>query len=183
MQLRDLNANITKNFKYGEFVRSETAMKYGIKIEPTEQQWRNIENLCRNILQPVANRFGSIRINSGIRTPELTVACRDINLYLNLKRNNPAELQRVIANTHSYHDDGMAADIEPVGNTTLTELLEYIATKLPYSQLIAEYFPTGWVHVAYWQGENGRPKGLLLLKDKNHNYARVTIDYIKNLYR
>ena len=28
---RDLTKNITPNFKYGEFVASETAMKYGIK--------------------------------------------------------------------------------------------------------------------------------------------------------
>lgn len=181
--MRDLNANITKNFKYGEFVRSETATKYGIKIEPTEKQWQNIENLCKNILQPIADKFGPIRITSGIRTPELTVACRDINKYLTLKKTNPAELQRLIANTHSYHDDGMAADIEPLGNTKLVDILEYIARNLPYSQLIAEYFPNGWVHVAFWNGDNGKPKGLLLLKDAKHNYQRVTIDYIKQLYR
>ena len=29
---RDLEAYITPNFRYGEFVASETAMKYGIKI-------------------------------------------------------------------------------------------------------------------------------------------------------
>ena len=34
---RDLEAYITPNFRYGEFVASETAMKYGIKNIPKQQ--------------------------------------------------------------------------------------------------------------------------------------------------
>lgn len=181
--LRDLEANITPNFKYKEFVRSNIASQYDIKIEPTEQQWQHVEDLTRNILQPLADRFGGLKINSGIRTPELTFAARDLERYKRLRETNPEELKRLIANTRSYHDEGFAADIEPVNpNVPLLDLIVYTYRELDYSQLIAEYFPTGWVHVAYWRGDNGRPKKLLLLKDQEYNYSRVTVDFLIQRY-
>jgi lysine/ornithine N-monooxygenase len=50
---------------------------------------------------------------------------------------------------------------------------------LEYKELICEYFPDGWVHVAY---EHGNNKKQLKLKDLHHSYDLVSIDYINSIY-
>ena len=54
---RDLEAYITPNFRYCGFVASETAMKYGIKNIPNEQEWQNIEFVVKTILQPLRDKL------------------------------------------------------------------------------------------------------------------------------
>ncbi len=160
--MRNLNAKIpgALNFRYKEFVKSTTALRKGIKNEPNEEQWQCIELLAKEILQPIRERFGRLRITSGFRSVELCEA--------------------VGSNKYSNHARGQAVDIEPLADgVTLFDILEYIHNDLEYRALIAEYFPDGWVHIAYRQNRNSKK---LKLKDENHNYNSVTIDYIKNLY-
>lgn len=163
MSLRDLNSKIpgAESFTYKEFVTSETAIRKGIKNEPNEEQWKAIEELARNVLQPIRNKFGRIRITSGFRSVALCNA--------------------VGSNSNSNHARGEAADIEPIEpNVTLMDILLFIHECLPYRELIAEFFPNGWVHVAY--RKNGNEK-ILKLKDNKHNYDRVKIDEIKKIYK
>ena len=69
---RDLSANISENFKYWEFVSSETAMKNGIKNIPNEQEWQNIEFVVKTILQPLRDKLGiPLTVNSGFRNSKL----------------------------------------------------------------------------------------------------------------
>lgn len=179
--MRDLKAKISKNFRYGEFVKSETAEKFGIQINPTEQQWKNIETLVAVGLQPIADKFGGINVNSGIRPKELTFAVRSPELYKVLKENGEnAKLQAYIDAVSSNHGDGYASDIEPLDkDVTLMEIIEYIVANLPYTEVIAEYFPNGWVHYAYNQNAE---HSKLKLKDADHNYEVVTIEYLRKLY-
>ena len=159
---RILKDNIpnAQNFKYYEFVKSYNAIRYGINNIPTDIQWENIERLAANVIQPIRNKFGRIRISSGYRNPKLNV----------LSGGSPT----------SNHCRGEAADIEPLEDgVKLIDILNFINFKLPFRELIAEFFPEGWVHVAY--RENGNAK-ILKLKDSNHNFKRVTIDYINKIY-
>ena len=163
MSLRNLNSKIpgAESFTYKEFVTSETAIRRGIKNEPNEEQWKAIEELARNVLQPIRNKFGRIRITSGFRSVELCNA--------------------VGSNANSNHARGEAADIEPLeSNVKLIDILEFIHNELNYRELIAEFFPDGWVHVAY--RKNGNEK-ILKLKDNKHNYDKLSLDEIKKIYK
>lgn len=150
-----------KNFKYFELISSETAMKLKIINKPNEEQWRNLETVCNKVLQPLRDHFGPIKINSAFRSSILN--------------SHPS----VGGSPTSNHCLGEAIDLESAVNVPLIDILEFIDTKLIYHELIAEYFPDGWVHVAYREGSDRK---LLKLKDKNHNYARVTLDYVKSIY-
>lgn len=159
---RDLNAKIpgAPNFEYGEFVSSETAVKYGIANVPTEEEWKNIEAYAVNIAQPLREKCGRIKISSGFR-------CEKLNSH-----------PKVGGSKTSHHRHGKAGDLEPM-DCSLMELLE-AAAQLPYAELIAEYFDKdGWVHTAY---DDGFKAGYIKIKDANHDYDRVSLDYIKQIY-
>lgn len=159
---RDLGSKIpgAPNFTYGEFVRSDTAIRKGIVNKPNEAQWQNVEYLAVNVLQPVRNEFGRITLLSGFRTVELCLALG--------------------SSAKSFHAQGGAGDIEPYDRSTrLFDVLKWIYENIEYSELIAEFFPDGWVHVGKLQGDNRK---MLKLKDAHHNFAQVDIDYIGNLY-
>lgn len=160
--MRNLNDKLpeAENFKYKEFLRSQVALRKGIKNEPTEEQWKCIELLAKEVLQPVREKFGRIRITSGFRSMELCEA--------------------VGSNSKSNHTRGQASDIEPVGtDVKLIDIIEFIYTELEFRAVIAEYFPDGWIHVAYREGGNIKR---LQLKDKKHNYKIVSLNYLKSLY-
>ena len=163
--LRDLNSYIKlsdgsdSHFRYKEFIKSATASRLGIDNTPTENHWRSIELLVEHVLEPVRLKFGPIRITSGYRSVKLCEA--------------------VGSNKNSNHARGEAADIEPISDIPLMKIVEWISANLNYRELISEYFPDGWVHIAY--RKNGNDK-INKLKDKNHNYSRVSIDYIKDIY-
>lgn len=161
--MRDLNAKVVgaKNFRYGELIRSEEAIRRGISNVPnSETIWHNLEVAASHVLQPLRNNFGPIRVNSGYRSAELCVAIGS----------TPA----------SNHTLGCAFDLEPIDTRIkLIDIMDWIVHNLAYRELIAEYFPEGWVHCAYLEGGNKRD---LKLKDKNHNYAKVDFDYIKGIY-
>jgi len=150
------------NFKYKEFVKSMTAIRLGMSNLPTkESEWVAIERLAVNILQPVRFKFGRLNISSGFRSP-----------FIN---------ERIGGSTTSNHCLGQAADIEPLEvGVSLFDILEYINSQLSYRELIAEYFPGGWVHVAYRENNNAR---ILKLKDENHDYTKVDIQQIANIYK
>lgn len=169
--LRELRATIpgAPNFQYWEFTKSDTAKRLGIVNEPNEAHWQAIEKVAVNILQPIRNNFGRVNITSGYRSPELCIAIgsyRTINGKITVTSN---------------HARGQAVDIEPDDPTIpLIDIMNFINNELDYRELIAEYFPEGWVHVAFREGGNDR---LIKLKDHNHNFARVEMDYINAIYK
>jgi len=149
-----------ESFRYREFIKSDVAVRKGIDNIPNEEQWKNIEKLAVNVLQPAVNIIGRINILSGYRSPELNKA--------------------IGGSETSLHCFGCAADIEPwEKGISLLDLLEWIYYNCDFRELIAEYFPDGWIHVGYVEGYNDKK---LKLKDKDHNYSIVTLDYIKSLY-
>jgi len=161
--LRNLRERIpgAPNFTYGEFVKSDTAIRLGIDNTPTEQHWKCIEALAINVLQPVREKFGRIRITSGYRSVKL---CKAIG-----------------SSASSNHARGQAADFEPYsGNVSLVSIIEFIAEELDFRTAILEYPPQGWVHCDYRIGGNSK---LVKLKDKTHNYTNVSVEFLKSNYK
>ncbi len=149
------------NFKYGEFVKSHTAIKKGIPNIPNINQWDNIEKLAVNVLQPLRDKFGRIRITSGFRS---------------------RELNKVIGGSQSSnHCKGEAADIEPIiVGITLLHIVEFIYNNLDFRTLILEYpDQDGWIHVDYREGGNFKK---LKLKDATHNYNEVILSDLLKMY-
>ena len=122
--------------------------------------WKNIENLAKNILQPVYNNFGPIKIISGFRINELNKLFK--------------------GRLHSNHLNGTSVDFVPFHeNVSVFNVLEFIEKELEYRELVAEYFPMGWIHASFQFQNNSMH---LRLKDVEHDYERVSIDYIKRFY-
>jgi uncharacterized protein YcbK (DUF882 family) len=158
---RDLDATfpLAPNFKYGEAVESAIAVELGIANVPTEAEWKTIETFAVFILQPLRNRKGRISLSSWFR-------CAKLNRH-----------PKIGSTEKSYHEKGGAGDLEP-HECSLMELLEEAHT-LNYSEIIAEYFPNGWVHVAFIKGDDRRR---LKLKDADRHYELVTIEQLRELY-
>ena len=156
---------LSNNFTLKEMCKSATAVRLGIDNTPTEQNMQGLKNLCIGVLQPARLALGRISVNSGYRSPEL---CKAIG-----------------SNSRSNHAFGFAGDVEPeVDGVSNFDLLLWIYENCEFKELIAEYFDSGdedagWVHVAYQEGNN---KGVIKVKDKEHNYRVVSIDYLKMLY-
>ncbi|GIU69080.1 MAG: hypothetical protein KatS3mg002_0316 [Candidatus Woesearchaeota archaeon] len=158
----DWNAIIPNapNFKYKEFIFSPIAIRYRIDNTPPKKVIHNIEELAVNILQPVRNKFGPIRITSGYR-------CEELNRLIK-------------GSIKSYHLFGYAADFIPLkDDVKLIDIIEYIHTELQYTELIAEWFPDGWIHAAYKKGKYTKD---IKLRDKTHFYTKVTLNDLKALY-
>lgn len=123
--------DISKNFSYSEFEKSETAKKYGIDNTIPAQFKAPIEALVLYIVQPARDYMGvPVRISSGFRA-----------LALNPKIKGSSKT--------SQHCKGEAADLKCADNA---KLFNFIRENLPFDQLIWEYGNDAqpqWVHVSF----------------------------------
>ena len=65
---------LSKNFTLSEVTRSNTAKRLGIDNTPKNQHLKNMQRLITNLIQPMRDALGPIRITSGYRSPELNRA-------------------------------------------------------------------------------------------------------------
>lgn len=136
------DVQLTEHFTLQEFLRSGTAITYGIDNKPTARDIANLRSLCRAVLEPLRHRFGRIIITSGFR-------CKELN-----KRVGGAE--------NSQHLRGEAADIY-VGNPEIAQkYASFIAAHTDYDQLIYEPAVAGgnkkphWLHVSHTNRRRNR---------------------------
>ena len=127
---------LTRNFTLSELTKSDTAIRKGINNNPNAEQVEKLKALCENILQPVRDHFGRVKITSGFRSVEL---CLAIN-----------------SSANSQHARAEAADFECPGVDNV-ELADWIHKNLPYDQLILEFYTpgepnSGWIHCSYTEG-------------------------------
>ena len=125
--------NLSRNFSLQELIKSDTAIRKGIDNNPNADQIEKLKALCENILQPVRDHFGRVKVTSGYRSPELCTA--------------------IGSSVNSQHAKAEAADFEVMG-TDNAELADWIKDNLPYDQLILEYYTpgepnSGWIHCSY----------------------------------
>ena len=63
--------NLSRNFTLSELIKSDTAIGRGINNNPNAEQIEKLKDLCENILQPVRDHFGRVKVTSGFRSVEL----------------------------------------------------------------------------------------------------------------
>ena len=124
---------LSRNFSLQELIKSDTAIRKGIDNNPNADQIQKLKLLCENILQPVRDHFGRVKVTSGFRSPEL---CQAIGSSVN-----------------SQHCKAEASDFECVGIDN-AELADWIHKNLNWDQLIVEYYVpgepnSGWIHCSY----------------------------------
>ena len=128
--------NLSRNFTLSELIKSDTAIRKGINNNPNAEQIEKLKGLCENILQPVRDHFGRVKVTSGFRSVDLCIA--------------------IGSSANSQHARAEAADFECVGVDN-AELADWIKRELPYDQLILEYYTpgepnSGWIHCSYTEG-------------------------------
>ena len=124
---------LTRNFTLREMIKSDTARRFDLDNTPDDYQVQNLRILCEEVLQPLRDALGPIRVNSGFR--------------------NGIVNEAVGGSRKSDHCHGFAADIEVEGMSNYALAL-YIAENFDFTQLILEFYTpgitdSGWVHVSY----------------------------------
>ena len=125
--------NLSRNFTLQELTKSDTAIRKGINNNPSAGQIEKLKLLCENILQPVRDHFGRVKVTSGYRSPELCAA--------------------IGSSVNSQHAKAEAADFECVGVDN-AELFDWIKDNLEPDQLILEFYTpgepnSGWIHCSW----------------------------------
>ena len=125
--------NLSRNFTLQELIKSDTAVRLDINNNPNSGQIEKLKALCENILQPVRDHFGRVKVTSGFRSEQLCI--------------------KIGSSVNSQHARAEAADFEVVG-TDNAELADWIYKNLETDQLILEFYKpgepnSGWIHASY----------------------------------
>ena len=156
--------NLSRNFTLSELIKSDTAIRKGINNNPNAEQIEKLKSLCENILQPVRDHFGRVKVTSGFRSVELCAA--------------------IGSSANSQHAKAEAADFEVIG-TDNAELADWIHKNLPYDQLILEFYTpgepnSGWIHCSWIEGAP-RASYLHAYKSEGKTKYRPVIGSAKDL--
>jgi len=124
---------LSRNFSLQELIKSDTAVRKGIDNNPNADQIEKLKGLCENILQPVRDHFGRVKVTSGYRSVDLCMA--------------------IGSSANSQHAKAEAADFECIGVDN-AELFDWIKSNLSPDQLILEFYTpgepnSGWIHCSY----------------------------------
>ena len=157
--------NLTRNFSLLELTKSDTAIRRGIDNEPNADQIDKLKLLCENILQPVRDHFGRVKVTSGFRSAELCVA--------------------IGSSINSQHARAEAADFEVVGVDNV-ELFDWIKNNLEPDQLILElYTPgepnSGWIHCS-WIPEGRRASFLHAFRSEGKTKNKPILGSAKEIF-
>jgi hypothetical protein len=140
----DPRALISPHFFWGELTRTDSRDPAILAAQehPPGIIQQNLSTLARELLEPVHQLVGRIRINSGYRSPALNASLPG-------------------ASTTSRHMDGLAADCFPL-DLDLVEAYERIAGAglAELDQLILEF--GRWIHVGA-APVGAKPRGQLLM--------------------
>jgi hypothetical protein len=137
---------LSPHFTLSEMTKSQTAIRRGIKNEPSEDQIKNLKRLAKNILEPVGAEFGRpFSPSSGYRSQALNAA--------------------IGSKSTSQHTKGEAVDFEVPGIPN-KKVAAWIRDHLEFDQLILEFHDpavpnSGWVHVSL-KGQGNRRQVLTL---------------------
>lgn len=136
---------LSPHFALGEFLRSGTAIKYGIDNTPQQAMVIvRLTMLCEQVLEPLRLHCGIITITSGYRCPQLNLAVHGV--------------------PGSQHTLGEAADIFIPSEETLRKYTTFIEQHCEFDQMILE--PRGtkrhrWLHVSYTMRRKNRRQKLV----------------------
>ena len=136
---------LSKHVSYKEGVHSVTALRLGLKNDPTDAHLENMKLICEKVFEPLRMHVGGpIKINSFYRGPELNKA--------------------IGGSAKSQHCHGQAIDIDDTyGHASNAAMFDWIKANLDYDQMIWEFGTDqnpDWVHVSYVNPEANRKRCL-----------------------
>ena len=141
---------LTKHVSYKEGVHSITALRLGLKNDPSDDHLQSMILLSEKIFEPLRMHVGGpIKINSFYRGPELNKA--------------------IGGSAKSQHCHGQAMDIDDTyGHASNKEMFNWIKANLDYDQMIWEFGTDenpDWVHVSYVDPGSNRNRCLKAYRD------------------
>ena len=159
---------LSKNFTLKELTYSSTALRRGINNEPSKEGIYKLTLLATELLQPLRERLGALRVTSGYRSPELNTA---------LGSRSSAK---------SQHCKYEAVDLQFVKRGKMDNLMIYqmlIELGLDYDQCILEFGDStatsdpshpAWIHLS-WKINNNRKQTLVAYKNESNltNYRKL----------
>ena len=136
---------LSKHVSYKEGVYSITALRLGLKNDPSDVHLANMRLISEKVFEPLREFVGGpIKINSFYRGPELNKA--------------------IGGSSKSQHCNGQAIDIDDTfGHKTNAQMYYFIKSELDFDQMIWEFGNDGnpnWVHVSYVSPEANRKRCL-----------------------
>ena len=150
---------LSKNFTLQELIKSDTALRLNMDNTPTKEGIIKLRLLAANLLQPIRNELGSIRITSGYRSPALS--------------------QAIGSSANSQHCRYEAVDCQLVKRGKMDNIKIYQAVMdldLDFDQMILEFGDSteynhpqrpAWVHIS-WKVVDNRKQVLVAYKDINN---------------
>ena len=163
---------LSKNFTLKELTRSNTALRLGIDNEPSKEGIYKLTLLATEVLQPLRDCLGALRITSGFRSPELNKA--------------------IGGSTKSQHCKYEAVDLQYFKRGKMDNIKIYQALKelgLPFDQVILEFGDAteyidpenpAWIHLSYTINDN-RCQELVAYKDQNNKTKYRTVTNYKSV--
>ena len=150
---------LSKNFTLKELTYSSTARRLGINNEPSKEGVYKLTLLATELLQPLRERLGALRVTSGYRSFVLSEA--------------------IGSSSKSQHCKYEAVDLQYVKRGKMDNLMIYqalIDLDLEYDQCILEFgdctatsdpaYPD-WIHLS-WKISDNRKQTLVAYKDDNN---------------
>tara|TARA_R100000152_G_C6695266_1_gene125957 strand:+ start:286 stop:783 length:498 start_codon:yes stop_codon:yes gene_type:complete len=150
---------ISKNFTLSELTKSNTATRLGISNTPDKEGIHKLRLLATELLQPLRNAVGPLRVTSGYRSESLNKAIGGSN--------------------KSQHTKCEAVDLQFVkrGSMDNMKIFNAIVTLgLNFDQLILEFGGAtaekdsdnpDWIHIS-WKIKENRRQILVAYKDENN---------------
>ena len=143
---------LSKNFSRAEIEHSNTAKRLGISNEMSEKHLESMQRLIDNLIQPMRDAIGPIRISSGYRSPKLNKA--------------------IGGSSRSQHSKGEALDLQfwEKGKMNNRVIYEWVLESgVEFDQMINE-FDYSWIHISLKSKEN-RSQVLEAYKDEKGKTA------------
>ena len=143
---------LSKNFSLAEIEHSNTAKRLGISNEMSEKHLESMQRLIDNLIQPMRDAIGPIRISSGYRSPKLNKA--------------------IGGSSRSQHSKGEALDLQfwEKGKMNNRVIYEWVLESgVEFDQMINE-FDFSWIHISLKSREN-RGQVLEAYKDEKGKTA------------
>jgi len=141
---------LSNNFVLSEITHSNTAKRLGIENGPNKEHLQSLQRTVSNLLQPIRDALGPIRISSGYRNPSLNRA--------------------IGGSSKSQHCKGEALDIQfwKEGKMCNKEVYDWVLESgIEFDQMINE-FDFAWIHISLVKNNN-RKQVLEAYKDEDND--------------
>ncbi len=127
---------LSKNFTRAEIEHSNTAKRLDISNEMSDEHLENMQRVIDNLIQPMRDGIGPIRVTSGYRSPKLNKA--------------------IGGSSRSQHCKGEALDLQFWKEGKMNNKVIYdwvIDSGIEFDQMINE-FDYAWIHISLKSKEN-----------------------------